>query len=179
MSSWLWGNEFTENTKFAQVPRRTFITLMIHLPVGSIIHSSSEIFFKTFMTEASRLQSCPWQASCKFLYTDVGYPSGRGNSKDFFQGNFWKLFMLERETSSLEIHTFYQELSRKRNVFRDFSSKWKQIHSLVRTLARPRRCKFKYFLRWSHRMNKMHEQKPFTAFLHMSGEWVCCQSFFT
>lgn len=52
------------------------------------------------------------------------------------------------------------------------------VNSLMfRTLARPRRCKFKYFLCWIHCMNKMHEQKPFTAFLHVPGEWFCFQTF--
>jgi len=26
-------------------------------------------------------------------------------------------------------------------------------------------------------MNKMHEQKPFITFLHVPGEWFCCQMF--
>lgn len=157
-SNHLWGNKFAENTKFAQIPWRTFISLMICLAVCSTTHSSCKIFFTTFMTETSRPQSCPWQASCKLLYTDAGYPAGSGNSRGSFQGNFWKLFILEKEISSLEIHTFYQELSRIRHVSRDFSSKSKLIHSvLVRTLARPRRSKFKYFLCWSPCMNKMHE----------------------
>lgn len=137
-------------------------------------------FFQTCMTELSRLQSSPWQASWKLLYKVVWYPSRRDNSSDFFQWNFWKLFMLEKQTSLWEIYTLYQELSRPRHVFKDFWSKWKEIHrvvvnsSMFRTLARPRRCKFKYFPCWIHCMNK----KPFTVFLRVPGEWFCCQIFY-
>lgn len=160
-----------------------FTVLTICPPVCSTTDNSCKTFFKTCMTALSRLQCSPWQESCKLLYTDVWYPSGRDNPRDFFQWNFWRLFMLEKQTSSWEIDTFYQELSRQKHVFRDFWSKWRETHPVVVnspmfwTLARTRRCKFKYFLCWIHCMNKMPEQKPFTTFSHMPGEWFCCQIF--
>lgn len=80
---------------------------------------------------------------------------------------------------------FIKNLARSTGYRSQFLIK-NEINSVVvnspifQTLERCRRCKFKYILCWTwHCMNKIHEQKPFTGFLHVSVECLSCQIFYS